>query len=210
MCISDCKYDKIGIYAGLIFEPVFFVAVLISLIFNPWFDYNTHPLSDLGAKSATYPWIFNMGLFLTGAFGIVFSLRVLIKMKKPMNYIGYLMLIGTIFFILVGIFPDDFAFYIVPNQLSLHKFITLLGSSIISLGILSYAIYWVINKKWRRMGISLLIIGFTLPGIALLINSKSLTPIEIAFSTNILVWSYMLIYHLCHGEANESVESTCG
>ncbi len=185
------------------FELVFFVTLPISLLLNPWFDYRIHALSDLGAIGANQAWIFNLGLILTGVFGIIFATRILIKLPTPMDTFGYGMLTGAIFYIFVGIFPDNAKFYLIPNKLTFHLFFTLTGSLIVSLFILLYALYWTWNKEWRKEGITLLVVGFTSPTVVLLFGPPSLTPIELVFSGIILLWSYLLIYHLCGSGKNE-------
>ncbi len=185
------------------FELVFFGAVLISIVLNPWFDYRTHALSDLGSIGANQAWIFNLGLILTGILGIIFAIRILIRLPKPMDIFGYGMLTGAIFYIFVGIFPDNSRFYIIPNKLTFHLFFTLTGSLIVSIFILLYGIYWTWNREWRKKGITLLVVGFSLPLLAIFFGPPGLATIELVFTSIILLWSYLLIYHLCGSEKNE-------
>jgi len=200
----DCDIDSFGLYAGLLFEPAFFAAVAISLIFNPWFDYKVHTLSDLGAMSSNNGWIFNLGMMISGALGAVFSWRVLVKQNYPLWIYGYIMLISAIIMILIGLFPDDLYVYVIPNTVTVHKFLSILGALLSSIGMLLYAIYWIKKERWIKLGVSLLGFGFGSAPLAAWIGHPSIALIEISFSLTIMLWAYITIHYLCTVNKNDT------
>ncbi|GEM_PF-741490 len=190
--ISD-SCDKIGIYAGLLFEPLFFLFLLVAVITNPWFDFTINALSDLGSKTACCPWLFNMGIIVSSMVNLIFSLRILLKFNKPLNLLGYGMILASIFFMAIGIFTEDTGFY-VTQTMNFHNFFTILGFTLGSLTILIYEIYWSIKKEWRYIGIPLLFLSMTIPAIYLSNAYISLALFEMAFAMAILMWSYATVY----------------
>ena len=187
--------DRLGVYSGLIYQPVFLAMVMVSIAVNPWFNLSKDALSDLGSSQANYPWIFNLSLIVSGAIGLVFSQRVLLKLNSPLNHLGIVMIAATLLFIAVGIFPEDAPVY-VYSSMTIHKFFTLLGFLLGSLVVVAYEVYWTIKRDWRHIGVPLLLFSLLVPT-AYFLNREyvSLALIELAFGFAILMWSYSTVYY---------------
>ncbi|MEM4984919.1 MAG: DUF998 domain-containing protein, partial [Sulfolobales archaeon] len=52
---------------GLIAVFSAWTTIFLSVSKNPWFNVFKHALSDLGGPRAVDPWIYNVGLIVTGA-----------------------------------------------------------------------------------------------------------------------------------------------
>lgn len=187
--------DRLGVYSGLLYQPIFLAMVLISIALNPWFNPSKDALSDLGSSNASYPWIFNLSLIISGAIGLVFSQRVLLKLRTPLNWLGIIMIVATLLFIAVGVFPEDTPLY-VGATVTVHKFLTLVGFLLGSIVVVSYEIYWSVKREWRHIGVPLLVSSLLVP-VAYFGNSEyvSLSLIELAFGFAILMWSYSTVYY---------------
>ncbi len=74
---------------------------------NPWFDVFRHALSDLGGPGATDPWVYNVGLMVTGALASVYGLYLAYASEsKPLTYASAFVFVAGIFLTLIGAFPS--------------------------------------------------------------------------------------------------------
>jgi len=73
---------------------------------NPWFDFWRDAFSDLGTRRACCPWLYNLGLLLSGLSFLAFSSGVYALSTRRMESMAS-GLLGTasIFLMMIGIFP---------------------------------------------------------------------------------------------------------
>ncbi len=192
----DNNSERIGIYAGFLYEPIFLVILLISLFLNPWFNFRNNALSDLGALGVPYAWVFNTGLIATGVLGSLFSWEFLRHMHEPLNIYGYGLLISSVLFILVGIFPEN-ADYTVYGSISFHHFFAYSGFFVASVTILLFGFYWLTQKGWRVIAVFLLTVSLVCPSIAYIDGGPGIAIFETTFSFLTLLWTYLTIYYQC-------------
>ncbi len=191
------KCNIIGFIAGVIYQPVFFAFVAVSIYLNPWFDIRTGALSDLGSSLARYPWVFNGGLFITSLIGVVFAFNFVRKLEKPLNLLWYFLLASSLSFMMVSMFPEDAAVFVVSNYITVHKFFTLLGFFIVSLTMLLFSIYWIKNSRWRAGGVALLSYGIVSSSLAYYFGQPGDAILELAVGTLSLIWAYFTLYYHC-------------
>ncbi|SHH46770.1 DUF998 domain-containing protein [Thermosipho atlanticus] len=102
---KNMKYWKL---LGLFSIGVFIAGILVSNMFNPWFNISIHTFSKLGKPGfATYPWIFSCSLIIGGILMSLYGFFMTLKSYSKSGTIGgsYVLLSG-IFMILTGLFPD--------------------------------------------------------------------------------------------------------
>lgn len=58
---------------GLLAPPLSWAIILASIAVNPWFRWRDHALSHLGSPAGAIPALFNAGLILTGALGLLMA-----------------------------------------------------------------------------------------------------------------------------------------
>lgn len=58
---------------GLAAPPISWSFIIVSIAVNPWFRWRDHALSHLGSPAGNIPILFNTGLVLTGALGLVMA-----------------------------------------------------------------------------------------------------------------------------------------
>jgi hypothetical membrane protein len=64
---------KVAGLCGLLAPPAGWAFIAASIAANPWFKWRDHALSHLGSPAGTVPALFNTGLILTGALGLVMA-----------------------------------------------------------------------------------------------------------------------------------------
>ncbi len=64
---------KVAGLCGLLAPPLSWAIIFTSIAANPWFRWRDHALSHLGSPAGTIPVLFNFGLILTGALGILMA-----------------------------------------------------------------------------------------------------------------------------------------
>ncbi len=58
---------------GLVAPPLSWAVIFASIAANPWFRWREHALSHLGSPAGAIPALFNAGLILTGALGLLMA-----------------------------------------------------------------------------------------------------------------------------------------
>ncbi len=201
--VCFCKdYGRLGIYSGLLYQPVFYVFVLVSIYFNPWFSIRTSALSDLGATFARYPWIFDVGLGVASFLGILFSMDFLRKNSGIYGYFSYGILLSSLFFLIITFFPDNLPVFLF-DHITVHKFFTLFGFATLVISMFLYSFYWIRYRQFI-FGVSLILYGIIVVLIAYFLGGPGWASLEIAVSSVTLIWSYMAIYIQCSGGLNGS------
>ena len=108
------------------------LTIVISIIKNPWFRITRNALSDLGGgnmilnfhPAPTDPYIYNVGLMITGILIALFSIGIIINSRNKIETTGAsFFIIGGLFLALIGIYhegtyPHDFVsiwFFIIAS-----------------------------------------------------------------------------------------------
>lgn len=130
-----------GIVAPII--AIVFIGAAISI--HPWFSFADNALSDLGAIGTSKSYVFNIGLILTGIFGLVFALGLVQFSDRKLGQIAAAIFgVGTFSLILIGIFPEG---------MSLHYPVSIGFFALAALGILVEGIDQLRNPSSRSWGV---------------------------------------------------------
>ncbi|MEM2214838.1 MAG: DUF998 domain-containing protein [Candidatus Nezhaarchaeales archaeon] len=146
------------------------LVILLSINRNPWFDLFKHALSDLGGPRAFDPWIYNLGLLITGVIALIYALYLAyFSTGKVALYASAFVFIAGIFLALIGIFPSGTRPHtFVSSWFFVQMWMAILASSIDFLA-----------KKKMFSGMILLSISIAGPLIALLIEWPSVALLEV-------------------------------
>lgn len=83
------------------------ITIFLSVSKNPWFNVFKHALSDLGGPRAVDPWIYNVGLIVTGALASTYATYLAkTSTSKISTYASSFIFIAGIFLALIGLFPS--------------------------------------------------------------------------------------------------------
>ncbi|MDK6028650.1 DUF998 domain-containing protein [Ignisphaera sp. 4213-co] len=94
-------------FTGIIAAVLAWIIIAISISQNPWFDVFKHALSDLGGSKANNPWIYNIGLIVTGVITCLYALYIAyVANSKVYVYASALLFVAGIFLALIGIYPS--------------------------------------------------------------------------------------------------------
>ena len=106
MNINNLILRRLGRYLGLAAAINAWIFIYISISVNPWFDLYRDALSDLGTLDANQPWIYNVGLMISGALLILYTVYLVYTSNNKVEVVGsgYIAIAG-IFLALIGIFP---------------------------------------------------------------------------------------------------------
>lgn len=92
---------------GIIAAVSAWTTISLSISRNPWFDLFKHALSDLGGPKAKDPWVYNVGLMITGVLTSIYALyAVSASTSKIAVYASSFIFIAGIFLVLIGVFPS--------------------------------------------------------------------------------------------------------
>lgn len=92
---------------GLTVAVFAWIAVLLSVHYNPWFVFTKHAFSDLGGPGAENPWIFNYGPIITGVLALLHSFALIKGATNKVESVGgAFMFIAGIFLALIGVYPS--------------------------------------------------------------------------------------------------------
>jgi hypothetical membrane protein len=93
-------YALFGIFGPLLV----YVSIAASLVFSPWFNWESNALSDLGnAGTSSVATIFNFGLLLTGFFLMIYAVTVF---KDHARYSSFCLLISSFLIQLLATFNE--------------------------------------------------------------------------------------------------------
>lgn len=83
------------------------ITISLSILRNPWFNVFKHALSDLGGPRAIDPWVYNVGLVITGVLTSIYALYAAsASASKIAVYASSFIFIAGIFLVLIGVFPS--------------------------------------------------------------------------------------------------------
>jgi len=139
--------------SGLLAPIVAFTSIILAIITHPWFSLTDNAISDLGAINVEYNYILNYGLILSGVFGAIFSIGIYKIFKSTISKTGSLLvLIGCIFLILIGLFPEGSK----P-----HYYVSVLFFAMTTLGIFLVGIGTIgTDREYASTTLFLVVVGF--------------------------------------------------
>jgi len=161
----------------------FLLTVLLSIYYNPWFNFFKHAFSDLGSLSANMPWIYNYGLIVTSIFVLLYSVYIIAISKNKLETIsGAFFFISGIFLALIGIFyaetrPHTFVstYFFIQSDFSIIAW---------SLGVI---------KRKITLGFFMLFIALISPMFAILLPWPSVA-IQEAFGITIIILWVIIVF----------------
>lgn len=100
------RYVEYFVYLGVVAIVFAWIIIFLNWILNPWFIFTKHAYSDFGAGRACCPWLYNVGLIITGILLILFSFGLTYLAQNKIEVFGAgNIFVGGIFLALIGIFP---------------------------------------------------------------------------------------------------------
>jgi len=94
-------------FCGVVAAILAWIVIALAVSRNPWFNVFKHALSDLGdLKGANDPWIYNVGLIVTGVITCIYSLYIAYTSNnKVLVFASALLFVAGIFLALIGVYP---------------------------------------------------------------------------------------------------------
>jgi len=156
---------KVSGMSGILFPIIATIFIFISILLNrDWFSFSENALSDLGALSTPYNFVFNLGLIVSGIIAIIFALGL-----KKISNDDIFGKIGTTSFILGMIFLTSLGF--LPTGLPLHTEAAISFFVLTVLGIIFIGVSEIRSEESRIYGVYIFsIIILLLSSIALIAN----------------------------------------
>jgi len=92
---------------GVIAAILAWIIIALAVLRNPWFNLLEHALSDLGdPKGAIDPWIYNVGLIVTGVITCIYSTYIAnASSNKVLVFASALLFVAGVFLALIGVYP---------------------------------------------------------------------------------------------------------
>ncbi len=179
-------YKKL-LWTGAVASAYIWVIILICYHYNPSFVFTQGALSQFGAPSATYPFIYNIfGMIVTGLLLMLFSVSLVGLSKNKLETVGSSFLfISSIFLMLIGVF---FA------GTRPHIFVSTYFYYQADLAIIAFGLGSILHDKFE--GVLSLVIGISAPIIASIVKWPSSATLEVFGIICIEVWALMTIYRV--------------
>ncbi len=144
---------NIAAICGIIAAVVSLSSIFIAISLSPWFTWTGSWLSDLGRTTLPSAPIFNNGLIMGGALGVVFSLGIRksgIFSGEESEYGLATLFLTTFFLCFVGIFPVDAG---MPHTLASFLFFVFSTITLVLIGN-------VMRKtEERKLGLAVFVLG---------------------------------------------------
>lgn len=82
------QFTRLGLWSGVVGSLIGLTAVALASVLSPTFSWLTHEISDLGATSASAPWLLNGGLLVSGLVALPFAGVLYRTAVHPLQRIG--------------------------------------------------------------------------------------------------------------------------
>jgi hypothetical membrane protein len=141
-------------YLGITAMIAAWITIFLAAALNPWFRFTGNALSDLGGgnpiinghPAPTDPFVYNVGLMVTGVLIALFSISVILRARNSVETMGSsFFMISALFLALIGIYHEG----TYP-----HDFVSIWFFILSSISYAAIAISFIIGK-FRRTGIIL-------------------------------------------------------
>jgi hypothetical membrane protein len=175
-------------YSGLLAIAAFASSVIVSATFNPWFSVFDNAFSDLGGSTANMPYIFNYGLIFFGLFMLLFSIyAIIISSNKVETVSGSLMIVASLYFMLIGVFPYD------SNLPWAHVFAALSSFLIAYLSVIIWGVGALLAGK-KRLGLIIILLSILSPFAVGFLSLYSAALVESYGILVLAVWIILLTF----------------
>jgi hypothetical membrane protein len=146
--VTGKKFAFLGVFGPL----VLYIFILASIMFSPWFSWESNALSDLGhsVNSGVAP-LFNFGLFLAGFLVIIYSIE---SLRSYAKYSSYFLLVSAFMLQLVAVFNEVYGFLHFAVSVLFFLFLglsslvyavekrSILASATFTIGLSSWLLFW--------------------------------------------------------------------
>ncbi|MCS7139908.1 MAG: DUF998 domain-containing protein [Candidatus Nezhaarchaeota archaeon] len=157
-------------FSGVAAAVLAWIVIFLSISRNSWFDFFRHALSDLGGSRASDPWVYNVGLVITGILASIYALYLASKSTgKIAVYASAFIFIAGIFLALIGVFPSGTR----P-----HTFVSTWFFIQMWMAVITSAISFLVEKEVKLGALLLMLSAVGLLG-ALLIDWPSVALLEV-------------------------------
>jgi len=156
------------------------LVILLAISRNPWFVFTENALSDLGAASANDPWLFNVGMILTGAMIMLYAVHLLeVSINKLSRVGGASMAITGLMLTMIGCYPEGTPY---------HYTVSVWFFSQGALTVLIWGLALIGEVTWRKYGLIFTFMGIAGPIIAVFVPWSS-TAVAEAYGILVLnIW----------------------
>ncbi|MGC9208866.1 MAG: DUF998 domain-containing protein [Nitrososphaeria archaeon] len=172
------------LWAGIIASIYIWVILLICYHFNPGFVLTRDALSQFGAPSSRYPFIYNLlGMVATGVMLMLFSVSLISLSVNRLEVVGSsFLLVASMFLMLIGIYHEG---------TEPHVFVSTYFFYQTDLSIVVFGAGSMLHD--RAEGMASLLIGLVAPAVALLIKWPSSATLEIFGIACIELWAIITV-----------------
>jgi len=175
------------LWIGAVASLYIWIIILVCYHFNPSFVFTQGALSQFGAPSANYPFIYNIfGMIVTGILLMLFSVSLIGLSENKLETVGSSFLfISSVFLMLIGVF---FA------GTRPHVFVSTYFYYQADLAIITFGLGSVLHD--RSEGMVSLLIGVAAPIIAFIVKWPSSATLEVFGIICIEAWVLISIYRI--------------
>ncbi|TRO51008.1 hypothetical protein E2P63_05365 [Candidatus Bathyarchaeota archaeon] len=159
--MEERVYALFGIFGPLLVC----VSITLSLIYSPWFNWETNALSDMGySVTGSAAFIFNLGLLLAGFLLLLYSLTAF---KKHAKYSSYCLLVSSFFVQLIAVFNETYGqiHYAVAIPHFLMLSLTSIVYSMEKRSVFALITFLIVMFSWLIYALNVLNIGIAVPEI---------------------------------------------
>ena len=141
------------------------LVILLTISRNPWFVFTENAFSDLGSASANDPWLFNLGMILTGVMIVLYAVHLLeVSINKASRVGGASMALTGLMLMMIGSFPEGTPY---------HYTVSIWFFSQGALTVLIWGLALMGETPWRKYGLIFTFMGIVGPIIALIVPWSS-------------------------------------
>jgi len=157
--MEERVYALFGVFGPLLV----YVSIALSLVFSPWFNWESNALSDLGhAVTSDVASIFNLGLLLAGFLMMIYALTVF---KKHAKYSSFCLLVSTFLVQLLATFNE--AYGSLHYAVAVPHFVMLSVTSIVytveKRSAVALVTFTIVMFSWLLYALNIFNIGVAVP-----------------------------------------------
>jgi hypothetical membrane protein len=159
--MDERVYALFGIFGPLLV----YASIAVSLVFSPWFSWETNALSDLGhSGTSNVAWIFNLGLLLAGFFLMVYAMTAF---KKHAKNSSFFLLASTFLVQLLAVINESYGS--LHYAVAVPHFVMLSVTSIVytveKRSIFALVTFLIVMFSWLLYWLNIFSVGIAVPEI---------------------------------------------
>jgi hypothetical membrane protein len=157
--MDERVYALFGIFGPLLV----YASIAVSVVFSPWFSWETNALSDLGySGTSNVAWIFNLGLLLAGFFLMIYAITAL---KKHAKNSSFCLLISTFLVQLLAVINESYGslHYLVAVPHFVMLSITSIVYTIEKRSVIALVTFLIVMFSWLLYGLNIFSVGIAVP-----------------------------------------------